>query len=277
MIKKIAAIAAAAVLAAVPAGCSDNTAEPVTHGELAVTFFDVGKADSIVLRTENSTVVIDCGEKGDGKQIVNMLSEQNIDSVDYLIITHYDKDHVGGAAKVIKDLDVKNVLAPDYEENSDEVKKYNKALNSKSITPQLLTSDLSFELDGAQYTVFAPNKDFYGEDNDNDFSLVTKVVHGDNTLLFTGDAMEQRLDEIMDIGQCTFLKLPYHGRKLDNFDAFIDAVRPKCAVACTSAEEFASSTQKTLKDRGIKYYATCFNGRIDLTSNGKEISVSTEK
>ncbi len=277
MMKKIAAIAAAAVLAAGTAGCTKTEVEPVTHGELAVTFFDVGKADSMVIRTENSTVVIDCGEKGDGKQIVNMLTEQDIDTVDYLIITHYDKDHVGGAAKVIKDLDVKNVLAPDYEENSDEVKKYNKALTGKSITPQLLTTDLSFELDGAEYTVYAPKKDYYGEDNDNDFSLVTKVVHGENTLLFTGDAMEQRLEEIMDIGPCTFLKLPYHGRKLDNFAQFIDAVKPKCAVACTDEAEFSSSTQKALSERKIKYYATCTNGRIDLTSNGKEISITTER
>lgn len=279
MLKKIIAAAAAVLLAAAASGCSNNTnpSGTVDHGELSVTFFDVGKADSILLRTENSTVIIDCGEKGDGKQLVSTLSEQEIDTVDYLIITHYDKDHVGGAAKVIKDLDVKNVLAPVYDEKSDEVKKYNKALAGKNLSPQLLTSDISFELDGVKYTVYAPKQTDYGEGNDNDFSLVTKAVHGENTLLFTGDAMEARLDEIMEIGQCTFLKLPYHGRKLDNLGEFLDAVKPKCAVACTDISEFASSTQKALKERNIKYYATCYNGQINLVSSGKEISVTTEK
>lgn len=278
MLKKIIAAAAAAVLTVCTTGCDkDPASTAVVSGELSVTFFDVGKADSILLRTENSTVVIDCGESGDGKKIVSLLNEQEINTVDYLIITHYDKDHVGGAAKVIKDLDVKNVLAPAYVEDSDEVKKYQKALAKKDISPQLLTSDLSFELDGVDYTVYAPKQTDYGADNDNDFSLVTKAVHGENTLLFTGDAMEQRLNEIMDIGQCTFLKVPYHGRKLDNLGEFLDAVKPKCAVVCTDTSEFASSTQKALKERSIKYYATCYNGQIDLVSNGKEISVSTEK
>ena len=244
---------------------------------MTVTFFDVGKADSIVINTENSTVIIDCGEKGDGKEIVQFLEDKGITTVDYLIITHYDKDHVGGASKVIKSLDVKNVLAPDYDEESDEVEKYQKALAGKNITPQRLTSDISFELDGASYDIIAPEETFYGEDNDNDFSLVTKMVYHDVSFLFTGDAMEQRLDEIMDIGKCNLLKVPYHGRKLDNFKDFLQNVQPDCAVVCTSANEFSSKTENALSDLNIKTYATCYNGRITASSNGVDLSISSEK
>ena len=236
-----------------------------------------GKADSMIIRTPQSTVIIDCGEKGDGKEIVSLLEDEGVTTVDYLIITHYDKDHVGGASKVIKNLDVKNVLAPDYEEISEEMDKYHKALAEKNITPQLLTSDLSFELDSADYTVFAPEKDYYGEDNDNDFSLVTKVKYHDITFLYTGDAMEQRLEEIMDVGHCDLLKVPYHGRKLDNLKDFLDAVTPACAVVCTSAEEFASKTQNALSERNIPTYSTCYNGRITAVSNGRDLNVTSEK
>jgi beta-lactamase superfamily II metal-dependent hydrolase len=275
-LKKAAAVLMAALTIFADTSCSGKKT-PVDVGELEVTFFDVGKADSIVLRSENSTVVIDCGEKGDGKEIVTYLEENDVSSVDYLIITHYDKDHVGGAAKVINKLDVKNVLAPNYEASSDEMDKYRKALTEKNITPQLLTSDMSFTLDNADYTVYAPKKDFYGEDNDNDFSLVTKVTHGSNVLLFTGDAMETRLDEIMDIGKCTLLKVPYHGRKLKNIGDFIDKVSPKCAVVCTSQAEFSSQVQNILLDKKIPMYSTCFNGRITAISSGKEIKIETEK
>ena len=225
----------------------------------------------MVLRTENSTVIIDCGEKGDGKKILGLLAENDIDTVDYLIITHYDKDHVGGSAKVINNIDVKNVLAPDYAEDSDEVKKYNKALSGKNITPVLLHDDITFTLDGVEYTVYAPQKDFYGEDDDNDFSLVTKAVYHDTTLLFTGDAMEQRLDEIMDIGKCTLLKVPYHARKLDNLEAFISKVRPEYAVSCTSESEFSSDTAEILSRYRIKSYATCDDGNITAVSDGHDI------
>lgn len=251
--------------------------ETVNVGELDLTVFDVGKADSMVLTSENSTVIIDCGEKGDGKEIISYLEEKNISSVDYLIITHYDKDHVGGAAKVINNIEVKNVLAPDYEESSDEMDKYNKALSEAGITPQILTGDFSFTLDNAEYTVYAPKQSYYGEDNDNDFSLVTKITHGNNVLLFTGDAMEQRLEEIMDIGDCDFLKVPYHGRSLDNLDDFLSAVTPEKAVVCTSKSEFSADTQKELINRNIEYYATCFNGKIEVKSDGNNIDITAEK
>lgn len=283
MFRKAAVFLTSAVLLTAAASCgekapeSENSVIDTVSDTLEVTFLDAGKADAMVLCTQNSTVIIDCGEKGDGKKIVGLLEDKGITTVDYLIITHYDKDHVGGAAKVINNFDVKNVLAPDYEEESEETEKYQKALNGKNITTQLLTDDISFSLDGVEYTVNAPDKDFYGEDNDNDFSLVTKVVHGDNTLLFTGDAMEQRLDEIMDIGNCTLLKVPYHGRKLGNLKDFLDAVSPEYAVVCTEQSEFASSTQKLLNKRNIAYYSTCFNGQITAVSDGSNITVDCEK
>ncbi len=276
--RRLAALLAAAVVSGVSAvSCGSKSSDKETFPEMTVTFLDVGKADSMIIRTPQSTVIIDCGEKGDGKEIVSLLEDEGVTTVDYLIITHYDKDHVGGASKVIKNLDVKNVLAPDYEEISEEMDKYHKALAEKNITPQLLTSDLSFELDSADYTVFAPEKDYYGEDNDNDFSLVTKVKYHDITFLYTGDAMEQRLEEIMDVGHCDLLKVPYHGRKLDNLNDFLDAVTPACAVVCTSAEEFASKTQSALSERNIPTYSTCYNGRITAVSNGRDLNVTSEK
>lgn len=276
--RRLAALLAAAVVSGVSAvSCGSKSSDKETFPEMTVTFLDVGKADSMIIRTPQSTVIIDCGEKGDGKEIVSLLEDEGVTTVDYLIITHYDKDHVGGASKVIKNLDVKNVLAPDYEEISEEMDKYHKALAEKNITPQLLTSDLSFELDSADYTVFAPEKDYYGEDNDNDFSLVTKVKYHDITFLYTGDAMEQRLEEIMDVGHCDLLKVPYHGRKLDNLNDFLDAVTPACAVVCTSAEEFASKTQNALSERNIPTYSTCYNGRITAVSNGRDLNVTSEK
>ena len=260
------------------AGCTaKDKAKEQTEASLTVTFLEVGKADAIVIKTAQHAVVIDCGEKGDGKKVVAELEEKGVTTVDKLIITHYDKDHVGGAAKVIKSFDVGEVYAPDYEEQSDEMDKFSAALSGKGMAPTLLTEDTSFEYDGVSFEVLAPKKTFYGEDDDNDFSLVTKVTHGENVLLFTGDAMEQRLDEIMDIGTCTFLKIPYHGRKLSNLGEFLDAVEPKCAVACTSQSEFASSVQTLLTEKGIRFYSTCFNGRIELSSDCKSVAFSTEK
>ncbi len=252
---------------------NDKKTEPAeSFPEMSVTFFDVGKADSMLIKTENHAVMIDCGEKGDGKEILQYFEENGIEKLDYLIITHYDKDHVGGAAKIIKNTEVLNVLAPDYVEDSDEVKKYNKALEEKNIAPEILVENCSFTLDDVDFTVYPPEKSFYGNGDDNDFSLVTKVSHHENILLFTGDAMEQRLSEIMDIGDCDFLKIPYHGRKLENLGQFLDSVKPESAVVCTSDSEFSDSTKNLLIQRNIDYRATCTDGQIKILSDGVKLS-----
>ena len=276
-VKKLTALFLSAAIAAVSLVSCNEKHTSANAGELKVTFLDVGTADAILLQSENANIVIDCGERCDGKKISKLLEASDSDTIDYLIITHFDKDHVGGAAKLIRGFDVKNVLTPDYEGTVEEYDKYKSALSEKGITPMKLTEDVSFTLDGVDYTVYAPKKTFYGENDENDFSLVTKAVHRKNTLLFTGDAMEQRLDEIMDIGPCTLLKVPYHGRKLDNILDFLNAVKPKCAVVCTSTGEFSGKIQDALKKSGATTYATCFNGDITAVSNGSNIEISVEK
>ena len=280
-IKKTAALLlASAVAASSLFACNEKKPHDMANAkELKVTFLDVGKADAIVLQSESSTVVIDCGEKGDGKKISSILEESGTTVIDYLIITHFDKDHVGGAPKVLKTFDVKNVLTPDYTGNVSEYDKFAETLDGMGITPMKLKEDISFTLDDVDYTVYAPKKDFYGDGDsaENNFSLVTKAVHHNNTLLFTGDAMEERLDEIMDIGKCTLLKVPYHGRKLDNLGDFLKATEPKCAVVCTDSNEFSGKMQDLLKKQKINTYATCFNGEITAVSDGSQIKIDTEK
>ncbi|MDE5582661.1 MAG: MBL fold metallo-hydrolase, partial [Ruminococcus sp.] len=212
--------------------------------------------------------------------IVSYLEENNIKSVDYLIITHYDKDHVGGASKVIKNTEVKNILAPDYQEDSKEFEKYMKSADDKGITPVLVTDDFSFTVDGVDYTVYAPKKAYSADSDDNDdnyFSLVTKAVYKDNSFVFTGDAIYQRLEEVMNIGDCDLLKIPYHARKIDNLGQFLENTKPEYAVACTSESEFADETKSLLNDYNITYYATCYNGNITVTSDGHSIKIKTEK
>ena len=290
--RKLAALMLAAAFTA--AGCfgcgkrgkdsSSDEAEAVSGEDdlnehsLSVTFLDVEKADSMIIRSGNSTVVMDCGEKGDGKEIVRLLKDRGVTSVDYLIITHYDKDHVGGAAKVISNFDVANVIGPDYWEYSDEADKYRQALEAKHIEPQLITKDMSFSLGGAEYTVFAPKQDYYGPDNDNDFSLVTRLKYQDTTFLFAGDAMDIRLKEVMDVaGDCDLLKIPYHGRKLNALGAFLDRTSPEYAVVCTDKNDFSSYVKNLLSEKNIKYWSTAFNGRITAISDGTNITVTSEK
>ena len=220
--------------------------------EIEVTFMDVGKADCMVIRSGETTAVIDCGEKDD------------------------DKDHVGGAAKLIELMDVRSVIGPDYNEKSDEFEKFRSAMRAKGIGLKCLREDMEFELGGANYRVYAPERSYYGPDDENDFSLVVRLDYHDTSMIFAADAMEQRLSEVMDIGSCDLLKVPYHGRKIANLDSFLDEVSPEYAVVSTSEKEYSSNTSKLLEEHGAEVFTTFDDGDITAVTNGCTISISTD-
>ena len=280
----------AAVCAIPAAGCASggssqqsSPTEPdprAVTGEVKVTAFNVGKADALVVQSQNSVTVIDAGNKGDGKFIDKYLAAQGIDTVDRMIITHFDKDHVGGAARVINKLKVKEVIVPDYTSEIDEYKNFIEKTEETETPVTVLNagSDYYFEADDIAATIYAPQKTDYGKDEENDFSLALYMLHGENTFLFAGDAENARQQELMDLklGTVDFLKFPYHGNYMKTTEAFLDAFAPKCKVVCCSEKEYADpSTVETLQKRGIETYYTS-NGTVTVVSDGKQLTCTQE-
>ncbi len=273
-IKKLIAVCAFFSLCVPFSSCSEMSEQ------MKVTVYDVGKADSILMQTDNHTVLIDCGTKKKGDNIVRYLEEQGIDTIDSLIITHYDQDHVGGVPDIMKNLNVNNIYMPDYEGYNKEYKKFIESLDKNDFEPETMKKDASFTYDGIKFSVLVPRKDTYGEPGeevDNDYSLITTVKYENTSFLFTGDAMKERLDEVMNIGHYDVLKVPYHGRKIGNLDDFLDEVSPKYAVVSTNKQELSKQTYDELLERNIESYFTFANGDVVFTSDGTNITVETEK
>lgn len=227
--------------------------------ELTVYSFQAGKADAHLIYTEDFAVLIDCGEKGFGKEIVSYMEDNGIKKLDYLIITHFDKDHVGGAAKVIRSVQIDNVLQSNSPKESVEYTSYLEELQNAGIQPQTVRSDLSFTLGDAAFTVDPPMLDFYEEDSSNNSSLVTWVTYGNYSMLFMGDCEDMRLREFMNANTltCDYLKVPYHGHYQKELRAFINEVSPRFAVITSSdAEPEDEETLSYLKDVGAKTFLT---------------------
>ncbi|MCD8391290.1 MAG: MBL fold metallo-hydrolase [Firmicutes bacterium] len=277
MRKKIIAVFLPLCLALGGCGASEGTSAvtaPEVTGEFSVSFLDVGKADAIVLRTENHTAVIDCGEKGDGKDILECLEENGITELDYLFITHFDQDHVGGAKKVINSIPIGEIITPNYEGNNSEYEDYAAALDDNGITSRRLTETMEITLDDVRLTVYPPMKSDY-EEEDNDFSLVISAVHGENTFLFAGDAEEERLSELPEqlaLKEYALLKVPHHGRYNGGSEKFISAMKPRYAVI-TCSEKYPPEDEiiAALENAGAEIYLTS-NGRVDVTSDGYKIT-----
>ncbi|MBQ4122354.1 MBL fold metallo-hydrolase [bacterium] len=260
-------------------GCESNHIESITVpdavSDFTFTVLKAGQADAIFMKTQNKTVIIDCGEKDDGDELVELIHKNNITNIDYLFITHFDKDHVGGFPEVINNVTATNIMVPDYEGNNDEYNAYLETVKEKKLNIKQLTDDISFVVDDVLFEVSTPKKQAYAE-GDNDFSLVISVSHGENSFLFAGDAEEGRLPEVLsEFGRkYDFLKVPHHGKHNSVSKRFINTVKPDYAVVTDSDKNPMSDKIISLfNSAGTKLYSTK-NGDVTVISDGKTIAVS---
>ena len=269
-----AALLALALLLTACAHPAAQTAQTAAQTDLEVHFFDAGKADAILLTTANSTVLIDTGEQGFGKTILARLEQTGVDRIDVLIVTHFDQDHVGGAAKVLNSIPVGTVLQSNQPKDSEEYEKYTAALANAGIEPVTVRETYEFTLDGVSYTVDPPRQAQYGEDSSNNSSLIVTVRNGDNRFLFTGDAQTARLAEFLETGSaaCDVLKLPHHGQDEPLLDALLDAAKPSYAVITSSDDEPESeAVVSALEQSGIRVLRTR-DGAVTLHSDGTSVT-----
>lgn len=243
-------------------------------GTLELAVLDVGKADAIVLRTENHTVLIDTGWDETDTVLLDYLNRYDISSVDYMILTHFDKDHIGAADSIIEAVDVKQIIQPDYAEDSKQFDQYIAALASEKIVPVSLTENMEFALDSVEFTVYPPKKPNY--DLDNEYSLVVSVRHGENSLLFAGDAMAGRLDELLQDGDLRhdFLKVPHHGVYDERSEEFFEAVGAQYAViTCSEGMPSIDEVYALLDEMGTVVYCTK-DGSVYCESDGVLLSIT---
>ena len=238
-------------------------------------FFAAGKADAILINYNNKYIMIDTGEQSLSDEILKYFKNNNIDKLDYLIITHFDKDHVGSASKIIDELDIDNVFQSNYPKDSEYYTNYLNSLSKKNITPETIVNDKEFSVDELNIKIYGPKK-VYDKNESNNSSLITSIVYNNNSFLFMGDAQNARIKDFLeeDNNSYDFLKVPYHGRYLKRFDDLIEGRNIKYAVITSSDEEVEDSqTIKTLEDNNIHYYLTR-KGQIDILSDGKNIKVN---
>ena len=168
----------------------------VSTGEMQVTFLDVGQGDCTIVRTEGHAAVVDTGNNDQGEKVVSYLEDQGIDTLDYLILTHPDADHIGGGDNVLEGLEVKKVIMPDVENDTktyDEVAEDIERYQVEVIHPE---KGDTFPLGDAEFTILCPEEELESASDMNGSSVGIKLVHGENSFVMCGDA-EERSEEAM--------------------------------------------------------------------------------
>ncbi len=254
--------------------CSCNVGEKEVVPSCFVDILDVGKADCIVIGTGTKIVMIDTGEVENLPIIISYLTEKEISKIDTLILTHFDKDHIGGASKIISDYNVTNVIESNFSSNSEFYVSYHDTLSALGIEPLKLSENYSFGYDGCKFTIDVPKKTKYKQKECNNSSLMISFECGEKRLLFCGDAMELRLSEFIDTSpqKYDFVKLPYHGNYLENYREFLDKILPTYgAITCSKKNPASPDTLKLLDEYGIEVFQTRY-GTISFSIEENEIS-----
>lgn len=217
---------------------------PKEQPPLTVDLLKIGQADAFLLKTPNHAILIDTGEEEDGAEICEKLSLMGIDTLDLLIITHYDKDHIGGAPEVLKKVKVLQMVEAGYEKDGKRYEAFRTA--AKDISTTVPTETVTYEFDGVTFTIHPPTREYADE---NDASLVTMVTCSGKKLLFTGDILAERINDLLEAGtdlDADILKIPHHGKLEANSGDLLKAVTPTCCIITCSDKNPADPALLTL-------------------------------
>ena len=208
------------------------SAEAYREGSsLEVHFLDVGQGDATLILCGDNAMLIDAGNNSWGDEVRDYLEYQGVESLDYVIGTHPDADHIGGLDVVLEAFDCGTVIMPDYEKDTQTYEDVLAAMDQKGYELILPEVGTVCQLGEAAFTIVAPCGE-YG-DNANDYSVGILLEHGENRFLFTGDAEEDAENDMLGSGidlSADVFKAAHHGSSTANTEAFLEQVNPEYVV-----------------------------------------------
>lgn len=245
------------------------------HDELKVYFFDVGRGDSIFIETsEGKQVLIDGGPDNSVIQRLSEVMPFWDRTIDLVILSHPDTDHLTGLIEVLKRYKIEAVLESGVDCGKpdclawEEAKRKEKALNLAARLGQEIILD-----ENAKILILHPFEYLSGKkvSKINNTSIVAKLVYGDYNFLLAGD-IEKQVEEKLVLAEididADYLKIPHHGSKTSTTEEFLENVSPFMAFISLGLDNpYGHPHQDVvsrLEKKSIKYYRTDELGTILL-------------
>lgn len=251
---------------------------------LRIHVLDVGKADAVLLECEGHAALLDAGTGLAGDIVVDYLARQGIDSLEYAIMSHPDKDHIGGMAQVLREIPVTAFVQAELPESllpdSGEYAALEQALSAGAYERITAAAGTSFALGEARCSVLGPLQE-YGDTNNH--SLVLKLTYRGFTALFCGDIEQEAERDLVASEQelsADLLKVPHHGSKTSSTKRFLREVAPQYAVISVGPDKNELPREETLlrlEQTGAEIYRTDTDGTVVFSYDGETISIETEK
>jgi len=267
------------MLALVVAWRSAPDERPPPPTGLRLTVLDVGQGDAILLQVAQGAVLVDQGPpEGD---VADQLDELGVERIAALVLTHPQRDHVGGAADVLESVDVETVLDPGIRAPSPDQESALSAARRHHVPVVTAHAGQRLRIGGLRLQVLWPDGSAPAGSDPNDHAIVILASYGSVDALLTADA-EGNVTVPLRPPPVEILKVAHHGSADERLPQLLELLRPRIAVVSLgSGNDYghpAPSTTAALAEvPDLDVYRTDRDGRVTIETDGERISVAESR
>lgn len=249
--------------------------------ELAVHYIDVGQGDATLLQTSAGAVLIDCGSKEYGDDILAYIEGEGITELEYLIFTHPHEDHMGCAPAVLRGITVKNVIMNDRTSTTNYFEKTLDAIEELGINVILAEPDEIITVGALQLRILGPQSSKYSGDDTNNSSIIIHAIYGNRAFLFTGDAEREAEAELVETYGGTLksdvFAAGHHGSSTSNTQGLLDECAPShVVISCGEGNSYNHPHEEAVQrfeNAGAQIHRTDKDGTVIFITDGESLTV----
>lgn len=261
-------------------GCENLIIDNVTSFEIH--FIDVDQGDAMLIRTPSGkNILVDSGSQKNSHLLFSYLDKFLIPKFDVVIATHPDGDHIGSMERIIREYNISAFYMPNKAHNTNTFKYMLEALKDYNVNVVEAKEGQIIEIDeDTKIYILHPDDSFY--DDNNAYSIVTKVVYKNNSFMLTGDIDHEIEKKLVykygDFLKSDILKLAHHGSASSSSKIFVQTVDPIAAIVSAGKNNDYSHPHKEVlqlaKNNDIPLYRTDEQGSIVFYSDGNNLNVN---
>src|SRR3989339_119725 len=227
----------------------------IRDSQLKVYFFDVGQGDAVLIRTPSrQNVIIDGGPDNVLAAKLGQALPFYDRTVDLMILTHPHDDHLVGLIQVLEKYQVKQILYTGALQPTDNYLKWLQVIKDKGLNLKIARAGQNFVFGQAELNIICPVDDLTNQqmENLNNSSIVSRLVYGQISFLFTGDLEQAGEEEILGLSGVSLnsqvIKIGHHGSETSSGEEFLRAVSPDYAVISVGRDnKFGHPSRRIIK------------------------------
>ncbi len=243
---------------------------------MTVTALDVGQGQSIILTTKSHTFVVDCGGNNSsnvGNGTADYLKSINRSSIDVLVITHFDSDHIDGITRLMLKTRVGLIAMPSGENGKEDEQNHREEITElakkQGIEILYVTEDMKLSYRDTALNLYAA----HGSSGSNENGIIVLCSEGGFDALVTGDAsasVERRLLKSAGLPDIEVMIVGHHGSRYSTSEELLDTLKPETAIISVGYNPYGHPTDEVLdrlKAREIRVLRTDIMGNVSVRSN----------